>query len=482
MAANSSKLQMAYDLPQKRRGGKGIIVWLLMLMIMVGGAFGGWWLRRNWREIVPASNAVVPTTETIPEAMDPSQRLPGAEAAPPEAEVPASLQAPEPDPEPAETMAAAPTTTATEEPPDATAPPRESEPAAETTETVAEQPAPDLSEPRGVLLAVDRRLDKGEYAKAESTLQPLLASSQTPPIRAAAQYRMGLIKRQTKREAEAQKHWRTGYEQYSETVSGRYCALALADTWFRQYAVDTKEKKHWEGIRDAYSTAFGMDGTKTKTGKRFLDKATRLRIARNVNALNEYLVFSRAPYSRAVFHTVRPGEVVSVIARQYDLHNWTAIEKTNRINPHRIKVGMKLKIVTGRCFILVDKKDLTLTWYLDGVMIRQYACAVGPEGKTPTGRFIVTDMAVNPDWTNPDDGRIYRYGDSKNIIGTRWIAIKGLDGQPASGLGVHGTTRPESIPGRGSNGCVRLLNKHVEELYGFVSIRRGRETEIMVIE
>ena len=45
-----------------------------------------------------------------------------------------------------------------------------------------------------------------------------------------------------------------------------------------------------------------------------------------------------------------------------------------------------------------------------------------------------------------------------------------LEGNNTEGLGIHGTGLPESIPGRTSNGCVRLLNENVEELYGFALI------------
>ena len=134
----------------------------------------------------------------------------------------------------------------------------------------------------------------------------------------------------------------------------------------------------------------------------------------------------------------------------------------------RLRAGMKLKLIKADCTIVVDKRALTLTWYLDGKWIKQYPCCVGPENKTPAGVYIVDSKLDNPPWTNPADGHTYEYGHPKNILGTRWMAIKGDN--DASGLGIHGTGLPESIPGRTSNGCVRLLNKDVEELYGFALI------------
>ena len=40
----------------------------------------------------------------------------------------------------------------------------------------------------------------------------------------------------------------------------------------------------------------------------------------------------------------------------------------------------------------------------------------------------------------------------------------------SKGYGIHGTTEPESIGKAQSNGCIRMLNKDVEELFGLVTI------------
>ena len=70
-----------------------------------------------------------------------------------------------------------------------------------------------------------------------------------------------------------------------------------------------------------------------------------------------------------------------------------------------------------------------------------------------------------PDWF-PRGTRI-PYGDPRNILGTRWMGFARKAGQP-EGLGIHGTTQPESIPGTGSMGCLRMRNVEVEELFGII--------------
>jgi lipoprotein-anchoring transpeptidase ErfK/SrfK len=62
----------------------------------------------------------------------------------------------------------------------------------------------------------------------------------------------------------------------------------------------------------------------------------------------------------------------------------------------------------------------------------------------------------NPVW------RDKAFGDPENILGTRWMGFKEM-----TSYGVHGTTQPETVPGKKSAGCVRMLNADVEEVYDF---------------
>ena len=51
-------------------------------------------------------------------------------------------------------------------------------------------------------------------------------------------------------------------------------------------------------------------------------------------------------------------------------------------------------------------------------------------------------------------------------FGTRWI---GLD-VPWGTYGIHGTNKPYSIGRDASHGCIRMLNRQVEEVYELVNI------------
>ncbi len=288
-------------------------------------------------------------------------------------------------------------------------------------------------------------------------------------------YRLGLANRYAKNEDAAQSAWKKAYTEYPDTISGRLSALALADTWYYWYVQSNQDLSKWESIRDAYSTAIGMDGA------RFLPAATEASIAQKLNYLNETLIFNpKVKVNGAVFHNVEPGEYISTIARNYGLGTWTSITEINQVDPKNLKVGMTLKIVPGRLFILVDQQRMTLSWYLDGKFIKRYRCATGAAGsETPVGHYEVFKMDVEPNWTDPKTGKVYKYGEPGHAIGSRWLALRGGS---KSGLGIHGTIDPDSIGSKASNGCIRLLNQDVEELYGFASVDNNNETEVLVID
>ncbi|HOX08909.1 MAG TPA: L,D-transpeptidase, partial [Planctomycetota bacterium] len=89
---------------------------------------------------------------------------------------------------------------------------------------------------------------------------------------------------------------------------------------------------------------------------------------------------------------------------------------------------------------------------------------------TPAGEFVVKDGGKdkNPNWTKTlEDGskKVYKFGDPENILGTRWMGLDEKEG--AVGLGIHGTTKDETVPGRKSAGCIRMHNPDVELLYDF---------------
>jgi len=62
-------------------------------------------------------------------------------------------------------------------------------------------------------------------------------------------------------------------------------------------------------------------------------------------------------------------------------------------------------------------------------------------------------------------------GSPDNILGVAWL---GFD---LPGYGIHGTTEPQNLGKQVTQGCVRMANTDVEELYTIVPV--GTEVQIV---
>ncbi len=191
-----------------------------------------------------------------------------------------------------------------------------------------------------------------------------------------------------------------------------------------------------------------------------------------LDKLNEELIFSSLPTPDATMYTVQAGDIMARIARQFNT-NYELIIRINNKSPTRLNIGDKLKILTGKTKMLISKSDFTLTLLLNDHYVKQYRIGIGKNDKTPVGTFEVKNKMKEPTWYSPNGG-IFPYGHPENILGTRWIGFK--DKPDLYGYGIHGTTLPESIGTASSNGCVRMVNSDVEELYDFVTL----DTKIII--
>ena len=123
--------------------------------------------------------------------------------------------------------------------------------------------------------------------------------------------------------------------------------------------------------------------------------------------------------------------------------------------------------------IVVNIPSRTLTLFADGKPIKVYNVGIGTkENKTPIGDFDVKAKEKNPVWIKPpqENTNSQSRGDlvviesgPDNPLGYRWIEFDGV-------YGIHGTNKPESIGGYVSNGCVRMIESDVEDLYEKVQV------------
>lgn len=101
--------------------------------------------------------------------------------------------------------------------------------------------------------------------------------------------------------------------------------------------------------------------------------------------------------------------------------------------------------------IIVYTHYRQLTFHERERPVKTYPVGVGkPATPTPTGNYKVVNKILNPG----------------GVLGSRWL---GLD-IPGGVYGIHGTNNPGSIGGYVSNGCIRMHNKDVEELFPLVEI------------
>lgn len=172
-------------------------------------------------------------------------------------------------------------------------------------------------------------------------------------------------------------------------------------------------------------------------------------------------LFSKEITPDSIAYTVKPGDSLYVIARK----NHTTVDLIKKINGLKsatIYPKMKLKIHTAPFSVTVDKAKNTLVLYSGDVPVKKYSVATGKKNCTPVGTFKITDKLVNPTWFKT--GAILPPGSPKNALGTRWM---GFD-KPA--YGIHGTIEPKTIGTQASEGCIRMLNEDVEELYSIIPV------------
>lgn len=194
-----------------------------------------------------------------------------------------------------------------------------------------------------------------------------------------------------------------------------------------------------------------------------------------LDKLNSELIFSTKPSEDAVLYTVQAGETLSKIAKQFNT-NYELIMRINKKPDSRLNIGEKLKILKGKTKILISKSEFTLTVLLNDRYVKQYRIGTGKNDKTPEGTFEVKNKMKNPTWYSPYGG-VYSYGDEKNILGTRWIGFK--EKENLAGFGIHGTTMPETIGTASSDGCIRMKNSDVEEVFDFVTTDTGDRKSVV---
>ncbi|QPC87774.1 L,D-transpeptidase family protein [Mesorhizobium sp. NBSH29] len=136
--------------------------------------------------------------------------------------------------------------------------------------------------------------------------------------------------------------------------------------------------------------------------------------------------------------------------------------------------------------IVIDTRARFLYLIQSDSSARRYAIAVGREGLEFKGSAKVGDKQEWPRWIptkdmqERDPKKYGQYADGmpggpENPLGARAIYL--YQGNKDTHIRIHGTNQPQTIGTNSSNGCFRMVNDHVKDLYG----RVGMGTEVIVL-
>jgi len=185
--------------------------------------------------------------------------------------------------------------------------------------------------------------------------------------------------------------------------------------------------------------------------------------------LNIRLLFSPTLTEKSITYEIQPKDTLAKIAKKF---NTTAdlILRSNNLKSNKILPGKKIKIFNRPLSILVDKSQSTLILKADEEIIKTYIVSTGINNSTPVGNFKIVNKLVDPTWFK--DGTAIPASSPENILGSRWM---GFD---LAGYGIHGTNEPATLGKQVTQGCVRMSNQDVEELYTIVPTG----TEVAIVE
>ncbi|WP_456278362.1 L,D-transpeptidase [Bacillus sp. AK128] len=120
----------------------------------------------------------------------------------------------------------------------------------------------------------------------------------------------------------------------------------------------------------------------------------------------------------------------------------------------------------GDPYIIVNKSTNELAFINQGVIQQVYPVGTGIyDDYTPEGTFSITVKAKDPYYRKKN----IMGGRPDNPLGSRWIGFNALDTEGRT-YGVHGTNNPSSIGKAVSQGCIRMHNQHVNELFDWIPI------------
>ena len=184
--------------------------------------------------------------------------------------------------------------------------------------------------------------------------------------------------------------------------------------------------------------------------------------------LNVSILFSGLVTDNSQIYEVQPKDTLSSIAKKF--HTTVGlIQKSNNFNDTLIRPGDRLKVVNSDFSIVVDKSQNTLTLKAGDNVIKVYNVSTGKNNSSPIGVFTIDNKLKNP--VHYKKGEIVPAESPDNVLGSRWMGLS------VPSYGIHGTTDEATIGQQITEGCIRMRNKEVEEL--FIIVPEGTKVTIV---
>lgn len=178
-------------------------------------------------------------------------------------------------------------------------------------------------------------------------------------------------------------------------------SLAQAEAW--------KARGKLLEARKDYTTAYFSSPNKDE----------RDGLAASIAELNERIL--REELANVTTIKVQAGDSLALIAKRHKT-SWRMIQRLNGLKSSAIRVGQKLRLLTGDFRIEVSKDRFEMSVLLDGDLFQRFYVATGKDDRTPEGEFGIEELIHEPTWYGPDG--VYPFGHEKNILGTRWLGFE----------------------------------------------------------
>lgn len=186
---------------------------------------------------------------------------------------------------------------------------------------------------------------------------------------------------------------------------------------------------------------------------------TRPQLIQRLRAVAYRIYFAPQPHYMDG-HVVQPGDVLQNISKDYNV-SWEYLAKLNRTEAKKIRPGQKLKVIRGPFSAVVDLSDMEMTVHSHGHFVAQFPVGIGRDHSSPTGTFKVLEKLRDPTYYGPDG--VIEHDDPKNPLGEYWIDL-------GEGIGIHGTIDQASIGKAESDGCIRLKDRDIADVFDLLTV------------